>query len=430
MRESKLIFFRQSGWLAICNTMAGGFLFLVYPVISAMDMPGSEIAIYGTMLRFFALLAIPAAGLQIVMAQAAAHAVTPEEQDSLRLAARSVVQCIFLLWAATAILCGLFRIELVEVFQLSDPRQLWIVVLLVLVQLLMPFMQGLVQGLQNFLWLGLSMMCNGAGRLAATIVIVGFFGSQATGALAAAFIGVALAVGAAFWPSRHIFKPASGRFDWLPWVKRVLPLAAMIGSSFFVMQADMLLVQSHFPKQITDYYAAASIIGVGVVTFTAPMAAVMFPKLVRGFAQGARTDSLALASAGTLLLGLAAAVLCTLFPKLPLRIMFFRTPELWDAAVLVPWIAWSMLPLTLSNVLISTLMAQSRFAAAPWLLLVAIGYGFTLFRYVNRAQDLPMFDAFRGVIQILAIFSSLLLAVAFVFAFLFPKRPTVPQNPA
>ena len=426
MHESRLTFFRQSGWLGIANTLTGVFLMLVYPLI-----PASEIAVYTTMLRFFAVLALPAAALQIVMAQDAARAITAEDQMRLRGTVRGVVQGIVFLWVILAFLSGVFRVELIQALQLTHPAQLWIAVLLVLGQLCMPFMQGIAQGLQNFLWLGISVLCSGLGRFLGTVLLVVILDAYATGALLAAFLGIAAAIATAYWPARKILSGAGDRFMWKDWLKRVLPLAGGTGSVLFVMQADVLLVQSHFPRQMSQFYTAASVIGVGLVTFTTPMAAVMFPKLVRSFAKGERSNSLLLAAGGTLVLGCLGAAICTLWPELPIRIIFFGKPEFLDSAALVPWVTWSMLPLTMANVLISSLMARGRFAAVPWLMAVALGYGMVQFRFVNQAQGMPVFEAFRTVLQILGLFSSLLLAVAFFFALLWPRiRKEAPASAA
>ncbi len=81
-------------------------------------------------------------------------------------------------------------------------------------------------------------------------------------------------------------------------------------------------------------------------------------------------------------------------------------------APLVPWFAWCMLPLTLSNVLISSLMARSRFAAVPWLVLVAIGYGMALAMVGRHAGSLAdTLAGLRMMIQTLGIFNLLLLGV-------------------
>ena len=56
-----------------------------------------------------------------------------------------------------------------------------------------------------------------------------------------------------------------------------------------------------------------------------------------------RTDSLGMTLAATILFGCVAAAGCTLFPKLPLRLMYFSNREMWEAAPLVPWFAWALL---------------------------------------------------------------------------------------
>ena len=62
----------------------------------------------------------------------------------------------------------------------------------------------------------------------------------------------------------------------------------------------------------------------------------------------------------------------------------------------------------LSTVLINNLMARSRFAAVPWLLAVALGYGLTLyFRH----------DTFKTVIQTIVTFGLVLFAVCVWFSF-------------
>jgi hypothetical protein len=88
---------------------------------------------------------------------------------------------------------------------------------------------------------------------------------------------------------------------------------------------------------------------------------------------------------------------------------------------LVPWFAWCMLPLTLSNVLISNLLAREKFAVVPLLVSVAIAYGLTLLaispllgltHHLSQAEQLA---AFKTVVQILGGFSLLLLAVSAYF---------------
>jgi hypothetical protein len=155
-------------------------------------------------------------------------------------------------------------------------------------------------------------------------------------------------------------------------------------------------------------------LGLAMVTFTTPLAAVMFPKVVQSAALTKETDALRHALVATAILGGTAAVACTLFPELPLKIIYFRNASYWKSAPLVPWMTWCLLPLILANVLVSNLLARSRFAAVPWLLAVGAGYGVTLFLIRERVLGESGFDGFKIVIGTLGVFSSLLLAVATV----------------
>src|SRR5205823_8869020 len=98
------------------------------------------------------------------------------------------------------------------------------------------------------------------------------------------------------------------------------------------------------------------------VYFTQPLAAVMFPKIVQSAARAEKTDVLAHALGVTALAGGAAAIGCTVFPSLPLRIVYDKS-FLEVATPLVPWFAWCMLPLTLATVLINALLARAQYRA-------------------------------------------------------------------
>jgi O-antigen/teichoic acid export membrane protein len=414
MEDSRKAFFRQSGWLALANTFSGVFLMAVYALISPW-LSGTEIGIYASILRFFAILSIPVIGLQVVMSQDAASAVTDEHRAQLRCTARAVFKGIVYGWLVLALLCALFQERMVAGLQLTHAFQPWLAVLLVLAALLLPAVQGLLQGLQRFGWLGLSTICNGLGRFVAVLACVVFLKGQATGALVGALIGLGAAVLAGFVGAREVFRPASGRFDWVHWLKRALPLTLAFGSSLFLMNADLLFVQTHFPAEAAKLYAAAGVVGVGLVTFTAPLAAVMFPKLVRSVAQARSSNSLTIALVGTAAMAGAGALLCTFWPELPLRIMFPRRPEMLAAAPLLPWFMWGFAPITVANVLISNLIAQRVYGVAPWLALVAAADGLALYSYVRTVETIDPIAAFTRIVQIVAGFSVLLLIVAAIF---------------
>ncbi|MGZ8938917.1 MAG: hypothetical protein ACXW32_06875 [Limisphaerales bacterium] len=413
--ESKATFFKQSGWMVVATTMSGFFLMAVYPVLA--HLPSGEVSIYVSLLRLFTLLGIGAAGLQIVMAQDAAAAVAEESRLRLAATVRSVAKGVFALWLVILLICAPLQDEIVRTFKITNALAVWVTMGLVLTQLMLPFVQGLLQGTQNFAWLGWSILLNGLARFIAIAVAVMLLKGHSTAALMGALVGLGAAVLAGFWPSRKLFTLRGGNFQWLDWAKRLVPLSAGVGAVLIVMNADMLFVQAHFPSDQSKFYAAVAMVGVGLVTFTTPMAAVMFPKLVTSVAKGQRSNSFALALAGTGLLGIFGAVTCTIFPSLPLRILFFNKPEFWISSQLIPWFMWCMMPVTVANVMISDLLAKRRFAVVPWLVAVALGYCWAIHQFLSTVSDADHFATFKGVIQRLGVSSLLLLFVAAIFSF-------------
>jgi O-antigen/teichoic acid export membrane protein len=399
--------------MVIATSMSGAFLMAVYPVLG--QLPAEEVSVYVSLLRLFTLLGIASAGLQIVMAQDAAAAVTDALREKLKRTVRSVAKGLFALWLLMLLLCAPLQDEIVSTFKITNAVAVWVTMALVLMQLALPFAQGLLQGSQSFAWLGWSIMLNGLARFLAIAVAVFVFHGHSTGALTGALIGMAAAVFAGFWPSRRHFEKSAARFEWLSWAQRLVPLSAGVGAVLVVMQADMLFVQAHFPSAHSKFYAAVAMVGVGLVTFTTPMASVMFPKLVSSVARGQRSDSFLLALAGTALLGVFGALLCTIFPALPLRILFFNKPEFWVSAQLVPWFMWCMLPVTVANVLVSNLLARRQFGVVPWLVAIAVGYCWTIHSYLSGVGGIDHFAAFKGVIQRLGFFALLLLVASLIF---------------
>ncbi|MEY4198617.1 MAG: hypothetical protein RLZZ265_357, partial [Verrucomicrobiota bacterium] len=149
--------------------------------------------------------------------------------------------------------------------------------------------------------------------------------------------------------------------------------------------------------------------------FTLPIAAVMFPKIAGG-AGGGQDAALRHTLLGTAALGGAVAVVCSLFPELPLRIVYFRDPDRYlPAAPLVPWFVSSILCLVMANVLVQNLLARERFAIVPWLVLIAAGFAGGLWWVQPKLGGMEPLAAFRLVVQVLGTACVALLGTAVWF---------------
>ena len=283
----------------------------------------------------------------------------------------------------------------------------------------------MLQGQQNFLWLGWAQIVNGAGRFVAVAVIVAVLGGKAAGAVLGAVIGVAVSTAIGFYHSRAVWTAERQPVAWRAWLGNVVPFTLALGASQFILCVDMIIVRSLYGAHQTGFYSASGMIGRGLVVFTAPLTAVMFPKIVHHAAQGKKTNLLwatmaltaalatLVASGGTLVaVGLKqiAAMPQHFAGILPAKLLakLAHYPDaLQTIGQLLPWFLWCMLPLALANVLLGNLLARKDFRAVPWLVVTVLVYA---------AAAINFGTLFVRVVQILGIFNTIFLAVLLVFA--------------
>lgn len=416
-RRDFFAFFRQSGWLLVATGLTGFFLIAVHGPAGQMALRSkAEYSLFTTLLDALPLLGIPAAGLQAVFAQMMAGAVDERRRAVVRAAVRRVLVVVTLLWIVGATVVWVQRDAVIAGWRIRNPWSLGLTMAVALVALWTPVFLGLLQGAQRFLWIGNASIAMGLGRLLGVAFFVMLLGGLATGAMAGVLVGACVALAIAVWSSRAEWQgPAdpAGAWSWLrPWLALTLGLAA--GS--VMLSADTQLVQWVFTDEKTAFYMAAGRVGRGVVALTMPLALVLFPKVARSAATGEPTGALKLALGATLGTGVSAAVVCTMFPTLPIQALYAGNPTFLPAADLVPLFCWCMLPLTAAYTLINNLLARGRFSAVPWLLGIAGGYALTLWWLKDGLASMELFAAFRQVLRILGVFSLLLLAVASVFS--------------
>src|SRR5438034_1494191 len=366
--ESKTAFFRQSGWLVVATVSSGVFM-TATQVVANRWMTQEEYSIWFALLRVFLLMSIPSAGLQIVFAQQTAAAVTDEQNHLLAQTVRATLRATFLIWLAMVAVAFAGWNHWIALLKITNPAALSLTVAIGLGSLWSPVVKGVLQGLQNFLGLGWVLIIDGVGRFAAIVVIL-WLGGQAAGGMAGALAGQAVSLLLGAWVIRRLLFASGERMEWRPWLRRVVPLTLGIGVVQFMSNADVVFVQGVFSASQTPLYMPAAMIGLALVTFTTPLASVMFPKVVRSMALTQDTRALRQALGATALLGSVAALACTLLPKLPLRIIYFSNPKYWEAAPLVPWFAWCLLPLVLSIVVVAYLLTRDRFDIVPCMGLV------------------------------------------------------------
>lgn len=372
---------------------------------------------------------VPSAALQTIFAQQAAAAVTPEKNAELSATTRALLRTTFLFWFVMAGLVMIFLGPVSAVLGVNDRAALRIAMMAALSALWLPTFKGVLQGMHRFASLGWLLIVEGAARLATFILLVILLKGRAAGGLWAVFAAQYLTLGIAVWLTRDVWgAKTSAAFSWRAWLIRGAPLTLGMGALIFISRLDNLFTKSlFFNSNDVKVYNCAMFIGFAITQFIAPITNVMFPTIVRNLALSRKTDALFLTLAVTGAFACLAALGCTLFPRLPVAILF---PKQMGAAALVPWFAWALLPWTLANVLVQNLLARGQFSAAPWLILVPIFYGLALLLQAPALVRMPDLAAFARIIQTLGFFCLLLFSVAAWFTWRKPANEALDRGSA
>ncbi|HXJ61465.1 MAG TPA: hypothetical protein VNU68_32895 [Verrucomicrobiae bacterium] len=393
---SKSSFFRQSGWMAFASGVFGLLMTAVHKI--AKQMGHEEYSVFATLLLWISQLSVPALGLQYTFVQQTITDLDAGKRAALAGALRTLIAAVVAIWLLLAGVVFLVQDYLLTNYKIQNPAALWVAVATLLLSVLVPMLWGVLQGQQNFLWLGWATMLNGLLRMAGAAVAVLLLGWRAAGVMGGVLAGFVVAAGISIWQIRDLLGCAPSAFQWRPWLKRVVPITLGMGALTYLLTQDGIAVQRFFTADQSGQYAKVGIIGRALYFFTAPLTLVLFPKLVQSAVRSEKTSVLAQALGATFLMGSNAALVCTFFPRLPLWVLYDASD--YPIAPLVPLFGWCVLPLTLSTVLVNNLLARQRFAVVPWVVAVAVGYGVSL--HLRH-------DSFRQVIYTLGTFGSLLL---------------------
>ena len=400
-------FFRQSGWLMIATVISGLMAFGVH-LLSKKILP-SEYSIFGTMLMVVSC--VPTIPLQMIFAQQTAGALATDRQRQLAGIIRHGWLWTFIVWTIVAVIFAVWQQHIVERWELPDAMILWVTLAALLTNLWMPLFSGVLQGRQDFFWLGWSMIVGGIGRVVVAVAAVQLLHAGASGMIFGAFAGLGAWTVIAVWRSRDLWTGKSEPFDRRGLFKQVAPLFLAFGACQFLFTTDTMYAKAFFPGDQMAFYVAAGTLSRTLLWIVLPLAAVMFPKIVHATAKSEKSNLLGIVLAGSAILAIVgAAGLCIVGP-LVVKLAF--KPEYVAGTVkLLPWYAGAMIPLALANVLVNDLMARGRFKIVPSMVVVAIVYGFTMPWMLHHFPG-----RMEVALQTLGVFNLILLGICVYFSF-------------
>ena len=407
--EARGNFFRQSGWLMIANIAGGALMWGLH--FLAKKLEKGEYGTFGALLTV--LMVLPLMPLQMVLAQQTAKALATGRQRQLAGMIRMMWLGTFLFWLLAMSVVVFQQEKILAWLQIKDSVGLWITLVACLFAAWMPLFSGVLQGQQNFLWLGWSMMLNGVGRIGIAVAAVVLVGGYAAGLLTGVLMGLVVGSTIAIWQSASLWRLTPESFDWRSLLRQVFPLLVGFAAFQFLFTADTMFVKSYFTAEQTDAYVGAGTLSRALIWVVGPLAAVMFPRIVQSAAKSEKSNLMRTVLIGTFIISLVGATGLVFVGPFVIRIIY----PVYAAQVIeiIPWYAFTMVPLALGNVLLNNLLARGSFRIVPLLVVLALGYTFTL----TRLHDSPI-----TVLKVLCGFNLLLLAASAWFTWRDSLTPT------
>jgi O-antigen/teichoic acid export membrane protein len=402
-------FFRQSGWLMIANILGGLLMWLVHFLSKAKSVPASEYGVFVTLLAV--AMCVPTMPMQMVMAQQTARALATHRERELAGMIRLMWLGTFLVGVVVAVLTFVFREPILQRWEITNPVSLWVTVGVVLLSLWMPMFWGVLQGHQDFMSLGWSMISNGIGRTGIAAIAVLVFGAAAAGMMTGVLLGLVIATAIGIWRTRDLWLGRALPFDWRLLLAQVVPLMLGFAAFQFLFTADTMFVKAYFSAEDTAFYGSAGTLSRALMWLVGPLATVMFPRIVHSAAKSEKSNLMGIVLLGTAVLAILGVASLTLVGPFVVKLVY-KPSYVAVATRVLPWYAGAMVPLALANVLLNNLLARSMFKVVPLLCILALGYGFALTRFHGSLVQ---------VLQTLGVANVLLLVICAFFTWMAGK---------
>ncbi len=397
-------FFRQSGWLMVANIAGGLMTLAVHPLNK--KIADSEYSAFVVLLMVVACL--PTMPFQSVFAQQAAQKLALGQGRQISGMVRLGWLWTFIVWAIGAVLVFLFRDQIGRNWHLPSVAGLLVTLPMILFSIWMPMFAGVLQGRQDFFWLGWSQIIGGVGRFAIAAALVLAFRAGAAGLMTGAMLGVAMSAAIGIWRTRDLWSVKPEPFDGLGLLRQVMPLLLGFAAFQFMFASDTMFTMAYFSADEMKPYAAAGTMARGLLWIVLPLATVMFPKIVHSHAKSEKNNLFGIVVLGTAILGFCGMVGLTVAGPLAVRIIY-TSRDVAGTMALIPWYTGAMIPLAMSNVMVNDLLARSKFQVVPFMIILAVGYGLTM------PFMLSHFHRLQVPLQTLAFFNLLLFGVCALF---------------
>ncbi|MBN1269087.1 MAG: hypothetical protein JXB04_05825 [Kiritimatiellae bacterium] len=344
-------------------THVGSVMNMLFHVVMGRALSQVEYGVLASMLGVVLIFGTPLMAVQTTLAHFSARLREEGRPGAVRGLVAQWYRKASWVVVPVAVAGILFSGRLAAFFQLESRAPVLLVSGICAATILLMIIPGVLQGLQSFIWMCMTVNVWGIMRLVLGAALVLTLGRLAVYALAAQAVSVLLAIGVGFWGLHAVLRGAPREEGVFPGAGRYFALSLVGLACFgFLMNADVVMVKHLFDPVRAGVFAQAATIGRTVIFLSQPVVTALFPKVVSAGSASRghhvtllRGIGLSVATIG------AAALLCVLFPGVPLLVLYDQHDPSPEQVRLVRLVTLAMSPLGLTYLLLSFEMAQHRF---------------------------------------------------------------------
>jgi O-antigen/teichoic acid export membrane protein len=365
--------FMRSGLILFLGTFVSNVASYFYQFAMSRMMKPQDFGALNAVLSLFHLHTVAAGVVSLVIVKYISNFQAKQERGKLKLFVLNSLKNLGLLGSLLGIAIYVTRFWFAEFLKLDHPALLTLLAFMVFLGFIYPIGMGLLQGLQLFGRLAFAMALIGLVRLISGTIFVEL-GLGVSGALLANILALSVAALAAISPMLLLLKFPK-QADVQRHTREILVFAVPVALAFLggsgLLYLDLILVKHFFSPEGVGQYTAAVILGRSIFYFPGALAMAMYPMVSEAHAlQKNASPILVKCLLITALFSGAGTLAFVLFPGFWIHILFgHQYPE---AAGLLPYYAFSMLPLSLTHVIIQSRLAVKQYGFIPILLAVLV----------------------------------------------------------
>ena len=315
-------FEKQTTFMFVATTLSNILAYLFQGYMGRHLSPADYGTLY-TLLALMMIVSVPAATIRTVITKYTSHFKAHNQYGKIRFLFFRSLKKLSLYGGIGFLIFIALSGQIARFQQIPTRTPVVIVGFILLFSVVTPAAGGIVQGLQRFNYLGWSLISGTLLRLISGIILV-IIGLGVNGALSASIIGMLFSLFIIFLPLRSLFQGKTNeRVEFKEIYRYSAPVILSLLCFVMLTNVDAVLVKHFFHPTEAGNYSAAALVGRIILFLPMAIAVVMFPKTSELYAQN--KDSSLILKKSLLYAGLLAggtALVCLLFPRLPLLLLW------------------------------------------------------------------------------------------------------------